>query len=237
MTQQPTITFRSFNFNIKIDEQVISKLHSIKSISDISDIVLSSTPQFGIVDEFKDSVSFVSILSNAWDTLKCADAPPQHVSLKVSPLQLAEIFAGNYSLIPNDEKETEISDSTKTLIVNDQLFNSLSSHRQKQIAHFLSQNYTNLLLQTKNAVFKISTGFNQFNQSSKNNLLLENSVVAGFNDIKLVKTKLQSAQNVVDGMNVLVHDYIPVLMKHKKLINFDIDYSNASYPLSVFQYI
>jgi hypothetical protein len=78
---------------------------------------------------------------------------------------------------------------------------------------------------------------NQLNNNLNKSILRSQNIISGFNDISMIKTKLSKCETVNDSMDVLVHDYIPILSKHKKLIGNSIDYSNSTYPLSIFNYI
>lgn len=184
-------------------------------------------------DEFIEAMRFVNTLTYSWKQLSMISTIPDCSNVSnasnVSNLALAEIYAGNYDIIPQSEPESlTIVDE---LITDKAAFDQLDNSSKLRASHFLCSNFgrfNNLLIKFVQRIF------DTFNLVSKTNFNKELSAVncegSIYNKNEIVNKVFQEIQDSMSnfavkdlntGMNAILYGYIPVLMKYKKSNYYD----------------
>ena len=204
-------------------------------------------PMKGEVDEFTTSLQSINNLSYGWDKLKVAKVqeamnPTESI---MNGIELSEVFAGNYNLIPSTE--TQDSELNQDLIVDNEHFNSLTQQRQYQINHFLKSNHKKLLNNISHDVQVVFSVIDTFNEQSlkselksiRHSLYSTNIEAESLNAFRKIKSlrKNYNTTNVLTGMEAIVHGYLPIVHQYSRLIGSKLTYNNNNYLLTIGNYI
>lgn len=187
-------------------------------------------------DEFVEAMRFVNILSYAWKKLSIASKPaavePKQTSV-VPVLTLAEIYAGNYLLVPVSEPTGVVSTE---LVSDEAAFAQLDQAAKGRVCHFLNANFERF----NNTLIKfVQRIFDAFNLVSKGEFKKELSTVNNcgsiYNNNEAINKafgEIQSAmsnfavKDLTTGMNAILYGYLPILYKYKKSENFNAKLAN-----------
>ncbi len=180
--------------------------------------------------DFISAVKYFDTLSEHWDQLKMVGNETSEVPSKSYRAQeIAEVFAGNYDMVPKSEPE----DTTGVLsmsIVDREAFAELPTTRQRQVNHFLKTQRQNLIKKTiaatqlvvdvleRSSEREFATAFKKFNTGyySKSSQQI-NSL---FKNIKAYQSNF-NINNFMACADLIVHGYLPLLRNYKNSNNYD----------------
>lgn len=183
-------------------------------------------------DDFVEAVKFVNTLNYAWPRLVSITGTVKDSSEPTSEVEsskLAEIYSGNYRLVPETEPQSE--EICTELVTDEVAFEQLSEDEKKRVSHFLCSNFkkfTNYLIKF---ITKIFDAFNLIdNEEFKKELATVNNngsiyekndaIMKAFEDIQKAMSNF-AVKDLETGMNAILYGYLPILRKFKKSENFN----------------
>ena len=213
--------------------EVPAKLSEI-SVADWIDLLSQYFTQQsleGSSNEFIKAVSALNKLSKCWDLVKASNLPIVKSNSNMKFEDLAEIYAGNYDLVP-DAKVTGGNVDVESLLIDD--ISDETPERQAQIKAFLATNYGKLLDGIKQNVQIV---YNQLQHSNKldftKNLKFVSGQFSRYSQNKMSESEITSDYDAVmkafnnykvdsvgTAMDAIVHGYIPALNKFKNSRNY-----------------
>jgi hypothetical protein len=209
----------------------VSDLHGI--INDVKDKYNKLTQRvqlsgFDIRDNFGNAVKIMSYLAPAWDRLSACSLlrmntlPSSLVgggrNMRFNDSDVVRIFAGEYSLIPMNYTSKAEQKFYPDIVTNFNVFDQLSQQRKAQVAGFLMENvnrFNNIIGDSTHLILDRLHNklFDDSSVQIVRNALDKESSVETFNILSKFKHMLSQnrIQTVPDGINFIVHSYIPMI--------------------------
>lgn len=195
----------------------------------------------GYETEFSTYLVNLNALGKFWDLYKSQEIKQTKTTKykKFNDGNFINVYSGKYEDVPEIELDYVNEEESDKLIVDWNKFNSFSAKKQKSIRAYLLQNLVELNNYIQLGVNKVYSTLKKIkNNRFEQNLSLimkSNSYYNRNNNsliVNLQKTLSKRLMNnkistIADGMDFILHQYIPLLYNYKSSSSFNSIYANA----------
>ena len=195
----------------------------------------------GYETEFSTYLMNLNSLGKFWDLYKSQEIKQTKTTKynKFDDENFINVYSGKYEDVPEIELDYVNEEESDKLIVDWNKFNSFGTKKQKSIRAYLLQNLVKLNNYIQLGVNKVYSTLKKIkNNKFEQNLSLimkSNSYYNKNNNsliVNLQKTLSKRLMNnkintIADGMDFILHQYIPLLYNYKSSTSFNSIYANA----------